>query len=585
MKNKLLTALFVLGMGTLTTSVKAQTTISIQQFNTDSSQSIFCPVPVQVDFQMYGFTTGYLAGDLVDIAVDFGDGNTYSNTAPSGQFFSTISNTYNFSGIFLARCIVTGPDFNADTAYYSILVGDTCGNISGKMYVDANSDCSYNAGETLLAGLPVYLMQGSVTVGYSYTDATGDYAFNAPSAFIYDVIPASNISSYGYTTVCPVSGQHTGVTVPSSNLDFGMNCQPGFDLVALNSGWGFQPGFNATVYPKALNAFCQLVSGQLELILDPLTSFVSAIPAPTSVNGDTVRWNFSNLNNSSYWWSWANAFAPVVTVYTSLLATIDSTVCFTTNVTPLAGDMNTANNTNYFCSAVSNSWDPNMKQVSPLGDGPNGNLAPGMYNMNYTVHFQNTGNDTAHNVFVLDTLDADLDINTFQAISSTHQMEVDILPGNVLKFFFANIMLPDSNINEPLSNGHFIYTIRTKANLSVGTEIKNTAYIYFDFNPAIVTNTTKNTIFIFTGINENASAIQGITVFPNPASSNIVVTLSDKQVGADLILVDALGQTAMKVKANQKEVTLDIKNLPAGIYNLMLKSEKQISSGRIIIAR
>ncbi len=586
MKIKSLMLATILGLGIMSAMLKAQTSINIQQFS-DSTWISYCPVPVQVNFVMYGQATNYAPNAPMNISVDFGDGNTYSNTVnlSSGWFSDwSISNTYNFSGIFSLRCIVTGPDLNADTAYYSIIAGDTCGTITGKMYVDANSNCNYNAGEILLAGMPVRLMQGSVVAGYSYTDQTGDYAFNVPSSFTYDVIPAVNINNYGYVTTCPPSGQYTGVTAPSSNLDFGMNCLPGFDLVALNSGTGFRPGFTATVRPKALNTFCQPVSGQLELILDPLTSYVSSIPVPVSVNGDTLRWNFSNLNNSNYWNSW-NAFAPAVTVYTSLSAQIGDTVCFTTNVTPLSGDVNTANNTNIFCIDVRNSWDPNMKQVSPIGEGPNGNLAPGTYDMDYTVHFQNTGNDTAYQIFILDTLDSDLDAATFQAISSTHNMEVDILPGNVLKFFFPNIMLPDSNINAALSNGHVTYTIRTKPSLPVGTQIKNTARIYFDFNPAIVTNTTLNTIAIPLGVNENANAIQGITVYPNPASSQVLVTLTNKQVGAQLILVDALGRQVISEKTTQQEVSLNVSHLPAGIYNLIIKSDKQIASGRVILIK
>lgn len=588
MKTKLLLcSLTLAGWQVLSKQTNAQTSINIQHFS-DSMVGGYCPPPVNVNFMAWGQTAGYGLTDSLDIWVDFGDGNTYWNRIEinQGGWFSDwgISNTYIFSGIFSLRCIVTGPDGNADTAYHTILVGDTCGNINGKMYVDANGDCMYNTGEMTLASIPVLLKQNNNLIATAYTDATGDYAFNAPSNSTYDIVPAANISSYGYSVTCPASGQHTNVSVPASGKDFGMTCLPGHDLQTVLSGWGFRPGFHGYVYPQAFNTHCQPMSGQLELILDPLTSYVSANPAPVSISGDTLRWNFSNINNSNYWWLW-NSFYPHVTVYVPPSAQIGDTVCFTTKVTPTTGDANVTNNTYSACYAVSNSWDPNMKEVFPAGSGPNGNLPVGMHTMNYTIHFQNTGNDTAFNIFILDTIDTNLDINTFQAVASSHPMQVDILPpGNVVKFAFPNIMLVDSNKNEPLSHGQIFYTIRTKANLPVGTQIKNTAYIYFDYNPAVVTNTTINTIGMFTSVNELSSQ-NFISIYPNPATTNVWVVLSQKQNNAEISVVNAFGQPVLKTKATQKVTNLDVRNLSEGIYNLIVNNGKQNTCAKLILIK
>jgi PKD repeat protein len=64
----------------------------------------------------------------------------------------------------------------------------------------------------------------------------------------------------------------------------------------------------------------------------------------------------------------------------------------------------------------------------------------------------------------------------------------------VVDFFFENIQLPDSVNNEPESHGLMSYAIAPYAGLDVGTELNNTAFIYFDNNDAIVTNTTWTTI-------------------------------------------------------------------------------------------
>ena len=43
-------------------------------------------------------------------------------------------------------------------------------------------------------------------------------------------------------------------------------------------------------------------------------------------------------------------------------------------------------------------------------------------------------------------------------------------------------------MDEPGSHGFFEYEIRPKNTLVLGDEIKSKAYIYFDYNPAIITN-------------------------------------------------------------------------------------------------
>ncbi|HMT35255.1 MAG TPA: FG-GAP-like repeat-containing protein [Chitinophagaceae bacterium] len=52
------------------------------------------------------------------------------------------------------------------------------------------------------------------------------------------------------------------------------------------------------------------------------------------------------------------------------------------------------------------------------------------------------------------------------------------------------------NINKPTGEGSFYYSVKLKAGLSNNTIVKNTANIYFDFNPPILTPTWINTIDI-----------------------------------------------------------------------------------------
>ena len=93
----------------------------------------------------------------------------------------------------------------------------------------------------------------------------------------------------------------------------------------------------------------------------------------------------------------------------------------------------------------------------------------------------------------MDTLDANLDVSSFELLAYSVQPVVQII-GNVARFNFPNINLPDSNSNEPGSHGFVQFRIKLKNGLQLHTAISNTSYIYFDFNSPVQTNTVVDTL-------------------------------------------------------------------------------------------
>jgi hypothetical protein len=146
-----------------------------------------------------------------------------------------------------------------------------------------------------------------------------------------------------------------------------------------------------------------------------------------------------------------------------------------------------------YCGVVTGSYDPNDKTGFPLGVG-NDHLIAANGKMDYVIRFQNTGTDTAFTVIIRDTLDLDLDIFSVQSGVASHAYSFQMYGPRVLEWTFNNILLPDSNVNEPASNGFVTFTVNQVPNLLDGSEINNTANIYFDFNPPIITNTTSHII-------------------------------------------------------------------------------------------
>ncbi len=137
------------------------------------------------------------------------------------------------------------------------------------------------------------------------------------------------------------------------------------------------------------------------------------------------------------------------------------------------------------------SYDPNDKLVNP--SRPYDEVLFGE-DFIYTIRFQNTGNDVAYNVTILDTLDTNLDSETFRVLGSSHSEVLNTSLDNegILTFDFPNIFLPDSTSNLEGSNGHVTYMISALDGLAENTVINNSAGIYFDQNPPIITNTTES---------------------------------------------------------------------------------------------
>jgi uncharacterized repeat protein (TIGR01451 family) len=141
--------------------------------------------------------------------------------------------------------------------------------------------------------------------------------------------------------------------------------------------------------------------------------------------------------------------------------TINS-ICVNVEISTTPQDADTSNNVYNFCYNVLNSYDPNMKEVYPV------DVLPGYDDwFTYTIHFQNTGNAPAFNIRLRDTIDTNLDINSFEILGYSHPANVT-LSGNKLTVKFNSIRLPDSATDFEGSMGYFQYRLKPLTNLPNG---------------------------------------------------------------------------------------------------------------------
>jgi uncharacterized repeat protein (TIGR01451 family) len=564
----------------LSVNVKAQTSVVIGSAS-DYSLSV-CPLPATMVCNIPGYATGYNdVTDSITMKIFWGDGNDTTfmvdlmNGGTTDYFYydsltsSSITHKYYTAGTFTPLFIATGPDGSADTAlgipqtYYA-----GCVIIDGYTYNDNNSNCIFDGGDTPLTYSMVKVVDASSNVvGIDYTDGTGYYSMSIPSGLTSLFISAEN----GYqTTSCPVAGGYTFNSTSSTSFDLGLSCTgASIDLYAYHTGMcGIGvPGGNGQMAISAGAIGCAgSTSATVTLTLDPLVSYVSMItgPAPTTVVGNVLTWNITLSSYSGY----GSGFLVKLNTYTATTAVIGNPSCWDIDITSGATDPNMSNNHEHTCLTVGGPWDPNAKEVMPAGVGATGDVLPDT-EFYYTLYFQNTGTAPAINIYVMDTISNNLDMNTFQILGSSHYMNPIFTNADIIRFDFPGINLPDSNANEPMSHGWVKYRINTKSGLSDGTQIKNTGHIYFDYNSAIVTNTTLNTINSFLNV-EEISAELGNTLFPNPAT-NMVTVQFENNVSGNLSLVDITGKQVKQINVNNaKEILISLQELPSGFYGLIM---------------
>lgn len=240
------------------------------------------------------------------------------------------------------------------------------------------------------------------------------------------------------------------------------------------------------------------------------------------------------------------------------------------------------------CQENRGSFDPNDKQGFPKGAGTEKYVDQNT-DLEYMIRFQNTGTDTAFNVVILDTLSSFLDAKTVSPGSSSHHYDFEILGEGVLRFSFRNIMLPDSNINEPGSHGFVHYRVRQQKNVALQSKIYNEAAIYFDFNPPVITNEVLHTVGkdFLQVVSSQQIFEQGvkISVTPNPISEKAVFEITGKEMSDGFLKIfDLKGKPVFEKRFAGQQVVLQKDDLAGGFYFYKIETDgKIIGTGKFVI--
>ena len=365
------------------------------------------------------------------------------------------------------------------TMYNGFFVGSPAGTVSGKIYFDQDQDGNFDAGELPVSNQMIRISPGN---NIALTNYAGEYTYYADSGtYLFEYLPSANFIQ----TSVPLN--YTETIPPSVNgRDFGTysNANLYSNKINIIQNW-FRCNQHVPLLIQIRNDGFLPVEHHVTLSTSNF-QFVSSTIPPDDSTAVSYSWVISNLSGGqmSYLGGGLIYHAPsagsVVYVHVS-----DSIFDSSNNFLTVIYDS--------YSTQVRCSFDPNDKHASPEGLQSQ-HFTPINSPLLYHINFQNTGNDTAYDVFILDTLDANLDLSTFEVIASSHTMTTQMTATGAVRFNFFNIMLPDSGADEPASHGWVEYRISPNAGLPDPTVITNTSHIIFDQNVPVVTNTTMNTM-------------------------------------------------------------------------------------------
>lgn len=510
--------------------------------------------------------TGSLPESGAQIVVDWMDGSSDNMTvfsSPNSQNCYIFEHDYSQAGVYNAFVTVT-----------SGTSGQPAGSSTIEWVITNTSNCGFFNVITMLNPTATFLQN----IPYEVTNSAG----------VTTTIYPQNSFGNAYYTELDVNATPYTVGVSSAWLQNNGYIQTSPDFI-INS---FDATGHALGVPMNMTLECSgngLVSN-LEVTSAAAFQFIAPIQQgnvnvqvcnvscgnyanstikiaiPTGVTP-----NLSNLPNASF----ANDTVTITEAYLSGCMSYGFPCSFAGN-TPAGtifdfvvevsaqGEQDLLFNNASFVATVLNSYDPNDKQCQlPTFIQPNV-----QENLQFTVRFQNDGNYPALNVVVRDTISTNLDLFTFRFIGSKHPVSysIDAVSREVV-FRFSGIQLLPSVDSLEGSQGYFTYEIKELPNLSLNSEIKNTAYIYFDFNPAIITNTTLN-INGDVGLSTQTKGL--IELYPNP--SNGIIQITGVEHG-QLRMLSLTGQLVYE-KTYEKGEMIDLSSLNAGMYFLQMYTEK-----------
>lgn len=450
--------------------------------------------------------------------------------------------------------------------------------IMGKVFQDLNNNCAMDQGEPGIENMQIHCS----SFGYTYSDKNGNYSFILPSG---NYVISERILSQYPLAACESNEKKITVNPASAcvqQIDFANSLHPIHDLhvstISLNQPI---PGFTFDQIIIASNeGTIEESKSSMQYINDVQLGSLNFVNTGVFNQGSNPNEYFAGpIKLSPGEKSIFNLqYSVPVNVPLGSMALISDTISKETDISQWINDNSPWNNVLSFTKTVVGSFDPNFVQVIPQGEGTEGTIQNDIKELEFTVHFENTGSYYARNIKVLSQLDNDLDWTSLQPLFSSHPCLIQLDETGLLTYRFDNIYLDYNNYSNGHQNeGYFTYSIKLKSHAKMGTKFTNSADIYFDYNAPVSTNTTLNTLGELTSSSDpNAEKIE-FNLFPNPNDGNFQIIYYSPN--NQIVRLELSNLTGRRLRYKEFEIdpgnnTLDLHEvLSTGFYFVTITDE------------
>ncbi len=427
----------------------------------------------------------------------------------------------------------------------------------GFVYVDVNQNDVYDTGDFPASGITINSLPDPSNTNVL---TNGSFQFNVNGVSgLHTITPILSTN-----WVISTDSLSYNILVDSTNqtytgLNFGISPQNTIDSIsAVLSLSPVSCGQDSYAWITVNNLGTTQPSGIIKLTLDQDQTFVNSNPAPDSIVGQDIYWNFTNLGYFQ---------DTIIQLTTQTFATNGDTLSYNLNTSVLNGQVS-GFTSNYSLEQVINcNLADNSKMANPLGIGVPGLINETTHYIDYTINFQNTATYAINSVTIIEQLDPGFDYSTVQLLSMSHPFSADQYQNGKLIFKSTSCFIPSSSVSDVNSRGFLSFRIWLNDSLPNGYILKNKAIIKLDCS-SFQTNETIHTFYscsnLLTPVISNQTVCEGSYVSDSIPTTSLISTINWQISGIMTSsgnnfnwLADTIGSFSLQVSLSNELCSLD----------------------------
>lgn len=462
---------------------------------------------------------------------------------------------------------------------------DQSDGIKVNAFVDTNGNGTQETGEiNFPLGQFNYEINNDGVINNIYVSPHYLYESNPTTTYNLTYTVDSDYAAYNTT-----AASYSNITVPVGSgittYDFPITVTPYNDLsIDVSASWlPPRPGFQYWNYISYTNNSNETVtSGTIDFTIDSALNLLNVYEAPYYWNNSNIAtftttatgfsYVFNNLEPFETRRLWVKMQVPTIPT-----VSLGQLVTNSVDIDLLTGEISPLNNSSSLTQTIVGSYDPNDITEKHGEAIVHSTFSTDDY-LTFTVRFENTGTANAINVRVEEILDEKLDESTLKMVDASHAYSLERV-GKHLEWKFSAIDLPPSeDENTLVGHGFLTFKIKPFPDYAIGDVIPNLAEIYFDFNPAIFTNTWNTTFVESLGIGE--SEFSNLTVYPNPVKD--MLQIRNTSTITSIEITSILGKQIYSKSIDTLETEIDISAFTNGVYFVKIMSDDGEQTIKII---